>query len=63
MHAVDENRSDSSATSLIAANLITIVFAIYEGWNLQELMVIYWSQSVIIGYFSIRRMLDLKQHL
>jgi len=61
MHAIVENRSNSSATSLIVANLITIVLAIYEGWNLQELMLIYWSQSVIIGYFSIRRMLDLKQ--
>ena len=61
MHAVVESRPGSSALSLIIANLITIVLAVYEGWNLQELMVIYWSQSVIIGYFSIRRMLDLKQ--
>ena len=61
MHAVVESRPGSSALSLIIANLITIVLAVYEDWNLQELMVIYWSQSVIIGYFSIRRMLDLQQ--
>ncbi len=62
MHAVVESRpSSSSAFSLIIANLITGVLAVYEGWSLQELMIIYWAQSIIIGYFSIRRMLDLKQ--
>ncbi len=61
MHAVVESRPGSSALSLVTANLITIVLALYEGWSLQDLMVIYWAQSVIIGYFSYRRILDLKQ--
>jgi hypothetical protein len=61
MHAVAESRPGSSALSLVTANLITIVLALYEGWSLQDLMVIYWAQSVIIGYFSYRRILDLKQ--
>jgi hypothetical protein len=61
MHAIVESRPGSSALSLVTANLITIVLALYEGWNLHELMIIYWAQSVIIGYFSILRMLDLKQ--
>lgn len=51
----------SSTASLIIANMIAINLAIYEGWNLQDLMVIYWTQSVIIGCFSFRRILDLKQ--
>jgi hypothetical protein len=42
-------------------HLIAINLAVYEGWNLQDLMVIYWTQSVIIGYFSYQRILDLKQ--
>ncbi len=62
MHAVVESRPSSySAFSLIIANVITGVLAVYEGWSLQELMFIYWAQSIIIGYFSIRRMLDLKR--
>jgi hypothetical protein len=61
MHAIVESRPGSSALSLVVANLIAISLAIFEGWSLQELMMIYWAQSVIIGYFSYRRILDLKQ--
>jgi hypothetical protein len=61
MHAVTKSSPISSTCSLIIANLIAINLAVYEGWNLQDLMVIYWTQSVIIGYFSYQRILDLKQ--
>lgn len=61
MHAVVDKPAGSSALSLVIANLITIALAIHEGWLLQEIMLIYWAQSVIIGIFSVRRMLDLKQ--
>jgi hypothetical protein len=54
-------RDNSSVVSLVAANLLAIVLALYEGWDLRELMIIYWSQSVIIGYFSYRCMRDLKE--
>lgn len=50
----------ASTTSLVVANLIAIVMAIAEGWDLRELMLVYWSQSIIIGYYSFRRMMDLK---
>lgn len=55
-----EPRIGASMTSLLVANLVTIGLALFEGWDLRELMIIYWSQSVIIGYFSFRRMRDLK---
>jgi hypothetical protein len=61
MHAITKSSPISSTCSLIIANLIAINLAVYEGWNLQDLMVIYWTQSVIIGYFSYQRILDLKQ--
>ncbi|MGI9204297.1 MAG: DUF6498-containing protein [Woeseiaceae bacterium] len=48
-----------SVVSLIGANMISIVLALKEGWNLQDLMIIYWAQSVIIGIFSAKRMLAL----
>jgi hypothetical protein len=40
--------------------VIVILFALREGWNLQEMMVIYWAQSVIIGIFHFCRMLMLR---
>lgn len=38
--------------SLIVANLITIVMAVIEGWDLATVLFIYWAQSVIIGIFA-----------
>ena len=60
MHAIVEDKPVESVRSLIIANLIAVVLAIFEGWQLRELMFVYWAQSVIIGFFSFRRMLDLK---
>lgn len=53
--------TDRSALYLIVSNLLTIVLAVYQKWNLSEVMWIYWGQSVIIGYFNYRRILDLRQ--
>jgi len=39
--------------SLIIANIITIVLAITENWDLATVMFIYWAQSVIIGIFTV----------
>jgi len=39
--------------ALLAANLITIVLAIIEGWDLASVLFIYWAQSIIIGIFTI----------
>ncbi len=61
MHAAVESRAGTSGLWLLGANLVTIVLALYEGWDLTELMLIYWAQSVIIGYFNLRRILDLDQ--
>lgn len=61
MHAIVEEKPVESVRSLVIANLIAIVLAIFEGWQLRELMFVYWAQSVIIGYFSFRRMMDLKE--
>ena len=39
--------------SLLAANLITIVLAVIEGWDIASVLFIYWAQSIIIGIFTI----------
>lgn len=49
-----------STVTLLGSNLITIIIAVYEGWNLQDVMMIYWGQSVIVGLFNFIRMINLK---
>ena len=51
----------SSVLSLLAANAFTIAAALYEGWDLGVLMWIYCGQSIIIGLFSVLKILDLKR--
>jgi hypothetical protein len=48
---------DSSSLFLLGANLITIVIALVEGWDLGTLIFIYWFQSVTIGVFTVVRIL------
>lgn len=52
--------SDPSAKSLVLANLFTIFFAMVEDWSLLTVMWVYWSQSVIIGFFTVIKILSFK---
>jgi hypothetical protein len=47
-----ETTITSPLVSLIAVNLVTIVFAIMGNWDLASVIFIYWAQSVIIGIFA-----------
>lgn len=51
----------SSMISLILANILMIIWAIIEGWNITNIIWIYWFQSVVIGIFQAKKMLDLKE--
>ncbi|MDX2456862.1 MAG: DUF6498-containing protein [Gammaproteobacteria bacterium] len=53
--------SDRSMVVLLLSNLVTIALAVYQQWDVFVLMWVYWGQSVIIGYFNVRRILDLKK--
>ena len=53
--------TDRSMVALLLSNLVTIVLAVYQHWDVFVLMWIYWGQSVIIGYFNVRRIMDLKE--
>ena len=53
--------TDRSLVVLLLSNLVTIVLAVYQQWDVFILMWIYWGQSVIIGYFNVRRIMDLKE--
>ena len=54
-------RFEQSALSLVLSNIFTIAVALFEKWNLSDVMWVYWGQSVVIGYYNWRRMLCMKQ--
>jgi len=43
---------DFSLWSLIITNLIIIVFAVIESWNIMIVLWLYWFQSIFIGFFT-----------
>jgi len=55
------NNLDKSTKSLIFSNLVTILIAVIQQWDLTPLLIIYWGQSVIIGFFNWRRILNFKK--
>jgi hypothetical protein len=60
VNIMDYIKIDASTISLAAANIITIVLAIKNGWSLLVILWIYWLQSVTIGIFNFVRILTLK---
>ena len=54
-------RFERSALVLLLSNLFTIVIALAQKWDAAEAMWIYWGQSVTIGFFNWRRILELRQ--
>jgi hypothetical protein len=53
--------NDPSLLFLLTSNVITIFLAIKENWNLSTIMLVYWFQSVIIGFFNFIRILQLEE--
>lgn len=51
---------DSSSISLISSNLIVIILAVTQNWDISTLLWIYWIQSIIIGFFQFFRIFSLK---
>jgi hypothetical protein len=52
--------SDLSVWMLVLSNLLTIIWAIVEGWSVGVVMWSYWSQSVSIGILWFFKILCLK---
>ncbi|MBU4502414.1 MAG: hypothetical protein KKA79_07495 [Nanoarchaeota archaeon] len=53
--------ADPSSWSLILANIVTLVWAIKESRPLASLMLVYWVQSVILGFFQFIKILSLEK--
>lgn len=54
---------DASTWMLLLTNMLTIVLALYEKWDIGSVMWIYWIQSVIIGVFQFIKILDQQKFL
>lgn len=42
-----------STLALIIANLVPLAGAVFLGWKLSDVMVIYWAESAVIGFFNL----------
>ena len=50
-----------SVWALIVSNLVSAVVGVTSGWQLGDFMLLYWAQSVIIGFFQVLKILDLEE--
>jgi hypothetical protein len=46
----------SSIIALITVNLFPVFGVLFMGWNVFPLMLLYWSENVIIGFYNVLRM-------
>lgn len=54
-------QADSSLWSLALANVFALIVAVFQGWSLGDLMLVYWVQSVVIGISYMMRILSLEK--
>lgn len=45
-----------SSMALILANLIPLAGVLLAGWNIGEIMLLFWAESAIIGYYNLLKM-------
>lgn len=65
---VDAARSELNPTQrtegtlgIVISNVLTIVLAVIFKWPIGDLLVVFWVQSVVIGYYSYHRIRGLKE--
>lgn len=46
-----------SVVALIAANLVPLVGALFFGWDVAGVFALYWSENVVVGAFTLLRIL------
>jgi hypothetical protein len=55
------NKIYSSLIGIIISNIITIVLAVTQQWELHTIMILYWAESLLIGILNIFRIMGLKE--
>lgn len=56
----DDRPTDQAMWGIIASNLLAMIVALALRWDVRELLWPYFIQSVVIGFYSRRRMLSLR---
>lgn len=52
---------DSSALGLLISNVVVIILSITGDWSFKQILWVYWSQSIIIGFFHFFRLLSVNK--
>lgn len=45
-----------SRTSLILANMVPVLGVLFGRWTVSDVMIIYWLENVVVGFFNVLRM-------
>ena len=57
---INSVKKDKSAMILLLSNVLAIIFVLIQQWNLLIIMLGYWLQSIIIGFFNFLKIISLK---
>lgn len=49
--------SQRSVVALIIANLLPLYGVYYLGWSISQIVILYWFENVIIGFYNVLKML------
>lgn len=49
--------TSASTLALVAANLVPVAGTLFLGWNLSDVLVLYWAESAVIGFFNIGKII------
>ncbi len=50
-------RRKVSLLALVVVNLIPLAGVLFFGWDVAALMILYWSENLVLGFFTLARML------
>jgi hypothetical protein len=45
-----------SVLALVAANLVPLAGVLFGGWKLEEVIVLFWAESAVIGFYTLLKM-------
>jgi len=45
--------ASASTLVLIVANLVPVAGSVFLGWDLSDVMVLYWAESAVVGFFNV----------
>ncbi len=58
--ARDQRKDTLSITFLTAANAVPLAGVLFFGWDAAAIMLIYWTENLIVGFYNILKMACLK---